>query len=208
MPVVVAREAVSATVVVAIKVPKTAVDDSFEADDGMLVPLVRFGQGVNGGYVNFFVHTNRLHDIIGRTITAEMTLMKKVLDDGRLYYYVDLQLRDRSIEATHRVVVMPPNQPMVPVGDYEQYELPTPLQGCVYIMAAGAVLVPRQSPTPPQALSATGDTQLDRLLSQGWSIDSEEKHFVILKKGDGENARSIKHYRPKKSGATVKPKKR
>lgn len=210
IPVAVSRETLVGDMVVNMKVPMGAVDDTFIDPEGVTVPLLRFGQNVRGGWVNFFVHTADHDRIRGRFITARAALMEKVLSDGRRYMYIDLFPVEDDVTRSHRISVLTATNMVAAEGEFLRFDTPAPLSGTIYVLPAEAKLVDPQMPKGTDPLSkqkakpTSNDTQLDRLLTQGWQIESEATDFVKLFKGEGEGRKSLTHFRPKDKKAKKK----
>jgi len=102
---VISRTVIHSGPVVKIKVPADATEGSYLGQKKR-VPFLQFSRTLPGGVVNLFVHTGALH-LRGTTILAKATVMKKVLDDGREFLYVDLAPLPPTAKVTHRLAFMP-----------------------------------------------------------------------------------------------------
>lgn len=174
------RESLWRDGVISIKIPSVCREGAFQD-----IHFIEFARFVKGGAVHFYVRSDDPTQHCGKTITAEVEVMCKDLADGRSYLYVDL--RPTTERPTHRLIVEPRLNLSVPQGQtLFQFQTPAPLEGIV-------VIAKPKSPEQPKKVS-TGDTQLDRLLADGWQIRHEEPSRVHLVKGE----RTLIHPRPKK----------
>ncbi len=154
--------------------------------------FIQFARTVKGGLINFFVRDENPIQHCGRTITAEAEILRKEYADGRSFVYVDLRpAPDKA--ATLRLIVEQKLNLSVPRNEVLFAAQTTlPLEGIVVISTRKAA--------PKQRISTTGDSQLDRLLADGWVVTAESASEVYLRKGErgslGE--RKLIHHRPKK----------
>lgn len=200
---VIARETLYTGAVVKIKVPIGATDGSYSNGDEE-IPFLRFCHNIRSGRVNFFVCTKDTA-LLGRTITAVASVLKKTLEDGREYLYVDLTPVSNDTPITHRLTVMNNIDGSWNSDDHLIFETPAPLNGIIIFAPPGAKMVPAgtvvqmRAPVPTRLSSTTGDSQLDRLLGDGWTIDSEAEDpaRVNLFRMKGDIRKTMVHYRPK-----------
>lgn len=198
---VVARETLHMGSIVKMKVPIGATDGTYPNGDEM-IPFLQFCHNIRGGRVNFFVHTSD-SALLGKTITASASVLKKTLEDGREFLYVDLVPVSDDTPITHRLAVMSNIDGSWNSEDHLIFQTPQPLDGIIIFAPPGAKVVPAgtvvQMPAPASAKapSITGDSQLDRLLSNGWAIDSQDSLQVNLFRMKGDVRKTMVHYRPK-----------
>lgn len=198
---VIARETLHTGSIVKMKVPIGATEGTYPNGDEE-VPFLQFSHTVRGGRVNFFVHTSD-SALLGKTITASASVLKKTFEDGREYLYVDL-VPVTDMPVTHRLAVMNDVDGSWDNDDHLIFRTPEPLSGVIIFAPPDAKVIPAgeivQMPAPvPARASATGDSQLDRLLADGWAIDSEDSLQVILFRMKGDLRKTMIHYRPKKN---------
>lgn len=210
---VIARETLHAGSIVKMKVPIGASDGTYPNGDEE-IPFLQFCHTIRGGRVNFFVHTND-SAVRGKTITASASVLKKTLEDGREYLYVDLAPVSDETPITHRLAVMNNIDGSWDSDDHLIFETPEPLDGLIIFAPPGAKVVPGNNiqhdrfadeavhelfvigdPEDPEKPS-TGDSQLDRLLAAGWEIDSQDSVKVDLFKMKGDQRKTMVHHRPK-----------
>lgn len=203
---VIARDTLHTGSVVKMKVPVGASDGTYSNGDEEL-PFLQFCHNIRGGRVNFFVHTND-SALRGKTITVSASVLKKTLEDGREYLYIDLTPVSNDTPITHRLAVMNNIEGSWDSEDYLIFETPEPLDGIIIFAPPGAKMVPgstvvqmqqRTQTAEPKAPKkpSTGDSQLDRLLADGWEIDSQSHAKVNLFKMKGDQRKSMVHHRPK-----------
>ena len=154
--------------------------------------------------VNLFVHASNPDKYRGTRIVAEMQVLQKDLEDGRSFIYVDLRPMPSATVPTHKLEVM-----SGPPGVWSKHECvafptPLPLQGEVIISPLGPdgkKIGVAESTTPAEKKkSPTGDTQLDRLLADGWQIGHEDVTKIVLWKANVGERRMMIHHRPKPKG--------
>lgn len=205
---VVARTLLHEGAIVRIKVPEGVSKGTYE-NDTVSVPFLRFAINITGGVVNVFVHTND-DTLRGKTIIAKVVVVEKALANGLKYLYVDLLPVDETTPVTHRLSVMPGSNWSGP--DYIIFHTPAPLEGRGVVMLTppkaklapgGGNLAASSAPTrepvaPPPTQASTGDNQLNRLLAEGWRIESETPTQVNLYKVVGGKKKTMIHCRPKK----------
>lgn len=197
--------------IVRVKVPVGATDGSYP-NGNYEVPFLQFCHNIRGGRVNFFLHTDD-SALRGKTITAAASVLKKTLEDGREYLYVDLTPVSDDTPITHRLAVMNNVNGSWDGDGHLIFVTPEPLDGIIIFAPPGAKVVPEgvvvQMPTQQSRPTAepeapkkpsTGDSQLDRLLADGWEIEWECVSRVNLFKMKGDQRKTMVHYRPKKSG--------
>lgn len=185
--------------IVRIKVPSGALAGVYMSGENN-VPFIQFSRNIRGGRVNLFVHAPS-DSMFGQSVTAKATVLKKTLEDGREFLYVDLQPVAAHTQVTHRLAVLSNNVGYCSSGDHLVFETPEPLSGLVIFVPPDAKVVTTESsaPLPVKALSTSKDSQLDRLLSNGWIIDSETPAQVNLSKMKGDQRKTMIHHRPRKS---------
>ncbi len=196
------RETLHTGPIVRMKVPAGANGGSYVKDDEE-IPFLQFCQNIRGGVVNFFVHTSDCR-LLGKVVTATASVLQKTLQDGRQYLYVDLVPIADDTPVTHRLAVMNDIDGSWNNEDHLVFPTPEPLAGIIIFAPPGAKVVPAgtiaQKPVPIQAKapSASDDTQLDRLLADGWEVDSEDSSRVRLFKMKRGTRRTMIHHRPRK----------
>lgn len=173
--------------IVTMKVPPAANMGCYPKD-GDEVPYLQFPRYVRGGVVNVFVHTDNAA-LRGTTITAGASIMKKTMIDGREYLYVDLVPVDNDVAPTHFLDVVSRGE-REPGPDDLCFETLGTVDGLV-ILSAPKPPKPRKPPKP----KSTGDTQLDRLIQQGWTIDRDEGPTVHLSRMAGDKKKTMVHRR-------------
>ncbi|HYF29473.1 MAG TPA: hypothetical protein VEA36_03875 [Candidatus Paceibacterota bacterium] len=196
--------------IVSVRIPADARQGCYEGD-GLVIPYFRYSPTVPGGCVHCFVHTDD-ESLRGRSLRAQATIMEKVLADGRRYYYVDLLPVQAEVPPTHRLVITG----CALVEDGLIFATPAPIYGMIMLTAPSAKLIefPRlpgrkpepkakaRKPEPVRKLEAKAaqpkDTQLDRLLSQGWEIKVDWGDRVVLTKLKKGEEVEMTHHRPKK----------
>lgn len=179
------REVVWATgAVVKVTIPQKANAGSYLAGK-IDVPYIQFPRNVRGGVVNLFVHSDE--ELYGKTITAAAAVMRRVLDDGREYFYIDLLPLAKDTPVTHRLSVVSNEERFGDETDWTMFQTPN-MDGLIIFSPPEAKVytVNNVEPIRPAAPS-TGDSQLDRLIQQGWQIEQDYTDQVLLsreKKGE------------------------
>lgn len=187
-PSVVSRETLWSGGIVAIRIPASVTPGSYPKD-GKDIPFLQFSRCVRGGCVNLFVHTDDMS--LRGPIVAGVSVMKKTLSDGREYLYVDLVPVENDVAVTHFLDIVSRGE-REPSPDDPVFETLGHIDGLV-------ILTPPKAPKPPKPRKpkSTGDSQLDRLLNQGWEIDTETPTVVRLFKFVGETMKTMQHHKPK-----------
>lgn len=196
---VVGREMLWTGGIVEMKVPADATEGVYNGD-GEEIHYLTFDCGVKGGVVKCFVHTDD-PSCCGRKIKAEIMVMSKTLADERTYLYVDLRPVMDTVLLTHRLAIMP-NEPGMWANYELRFETPHPLRGAIILAAPDAKIVPKTGKTAivieqqkQPKVAATGDSQLDRLLDDGWQIDRDDGAAVLLSKEKNDGRRTMTHHR-------------
>ena len=193
---VVLRELLHTGPVVEFRIGKDARRGLYD-QDGLQISYLQSSRVVKGGRVNCFIHTDE-DDRIGKTIRAEASVWRKVLEDGRTFLYLDLKPVSWGTPVTHRLVIVESEGFAVPEeGDPIVFETPDPIQGLIAFVSPDMKL---SDPAAKKAPAATGDGQLDRLLSTGWAIESEDAKTVTLWRMKGDQRRTMVHQRQKPRG--------
>ncbi len=194
---VIAREMLHSGAIVEMRIPVGATEGTYP-NGNEEIPFLQFCHNIRGGRVNFFVHTSD-DALRGKTITASATVLKKTLEDGRQYLYVDLVPVAEDTPATHRLAVMNKNDGSWSGDGYLTFETPAPLSGLIIFTPPEVKIVVRGSIVPMPKKTTSGDSQLDRLLADGWQIESENAQTVKLFKMKGDKTKTMVHHRPKNS---------
>lgn len=182
-PAVVSRTVVRENFSIQITVPKNANRGTYPCGDTH-VEFMHFVQFITGGAVHFYVHGDDTAQYIGRKIIARVRVMTKTYDTGREMIYVDLfPSRVQDPVATHRLAVMRRSKGWLHVPDTEVIDLPMPLQGVIVIALPEAKIT-----VPPDT---DVDTQLIRLLADGWQITKRDHDQVNLAK-PGKNGGAVR----------------
>ncbi|HRH55898.1 MAG TPA: hypothetical protein PK609_03475 [Candidatus Paceibacterota bacterium] len=114
--------------VVRISIPKGAEQGLFE-DEEQHVRYLQFPRSVRGGRVNMFVQT--AEPLQGETILAAASLMKKVLDDGLEYLYIDLVPVPDETPVTHQLLVVSSNERPAETEGLVLFETPAYMDGVI-----------------------------------------------------------------------------
>jgi hypothetical protein len=186
--------------VVLIDLPITAKPGCF-IEGEVKLNFLHFAEKIRFGMLNFFVHAPdpiKFHGVDNLTARAEV--WEKSYTDGSKFLHIDLYPVEDQ-EPTHFIVVVPKCQQYWGPKDFPYaplecvlYETPRPLQGVIAFVPLAAPSTHAAPPKQPAATaSATGDVQLDRLLSAGWVIDNETAAEVYLTK----NGKKMTHHKPK-----------
>lgn len=129
--VAIARKSLSEGII-EIRVAKSAELASLPTPQGV-IKYLRFRQGVKGGGVMVYVHTEDL-SLIGRVIRAKFTLFERTLPDGTKQVHVDL--RPTREEATHRLFFVHDADLHTTHPNWPRF--PTPQVRRVYVVIAPA----------------------------------------------------------------------
>lgn len=206
------REEIFAGPIIRIRVSTRAVARVYEHGNGDPLPYLQFPHTVKGGCVNFFVHTDD-DSVIGAMITAKAIVMKKVMSSGREYLYIDLEPVPADTEITHRLGIMPVGPGSWDALGWPVYRTLQDIEALLIFGPPDAKFVPngeqRPTATPkaPKPRLVTGDSQLDRLLADGWEIESEDTSTVSLARKKKGELKTMTHHRPKPAGADKKRRK-
>jgi hypothetical protein len=194
---VVGRTTLSLGAVVELVVPSTA-RKGYTQDES--IPYLQFARTVKGGLINCFVHTDD-ESLRGMTILAEVKVMQKSFADGREYLYLDYIPKNSSNEPTHRLITTDAIKYEVVEG-WQVFKTPQPLRGMIILMPPDGKLQKAALPAPVSTTrlgnQSTGDSQLDRLITDGWEVESEENGVVNLFKTKKGKRHEMKHLRKKK----------
>jgi hypothetical protein len=121
--------------IVSIAVPKNAKEGAFPLPEGGSQKYLQFARTVLGGIVNIFVHdpdSAKLQGLRGKTITAEVSILRKMLDDDREYLFVNLT--PSTAPATHRLAILAATEDeVVKLEGFVCFETFEPLRGTVVI---------------------------------------------------------------------------
>jgi hypothetical protein len=137
---VTSREILYSGAIVKVKVPIGAANGTYPEGDKN-IPFLHFSYTIRGGRVNVFVHTDN-SALRGRTITAEVSVLKKMLGDGREYLYIDLLPVASDTPVTHRLAVMSDIVGSWSNDDHLMFATPEPLFGLIIFVPPGAKLIP------------------------------------------------------------------
>lgn len=198
--------------IVRTRIPQSAKIGAYENGDTCILFLM-FPLNVQGGRVNCFAHINThlsRDALASKTIiTAQLHVMKKTLEDGREYLYLDFIPVESSTPVTHKVVTASRAGQYQLKPDWVVFETPPPLSSWVVITPPGVkvggpsngeVVVPKSKTPAKAAVASTGDPVLDRLTQQeGWSIVGETERTITLSKWKGGVRKFLDH--PKKKRA-------
>ena len=193
--------------IVSYQLPKNTRLSSISLDDGSSLEFIQFATNLPGGVVNIFVHSNDLA-LSGMTIRARVEIREKRLANDRSFLYVDLYPVDMAEAPTHKLVVL--SREFSRQDHWVVFDTPGSIRGFIALIEPEEKLVPpatkyRDSKVPVvskqrRAPGSTqqSDTQLDRLLGEGWAIASEEGNYVHLEMvgKDGE-LKKLTHFRKK-----------
>lgn len=204
---VLARVLLHADAIVSYQLPKNTQLRSMTLEDGKVLEYIQFHTNLPGGVVNIFVHSSDL-TLSGTTIRARAEIREKKLANDRSFLYIDLHLVDKAEVPTHKLVVLSSDFPRQ--DHWVVFDTPGSIRGFIALIAPEEKLVPpvakhrdgkqtivsKQRRAPGSAPQM--DTQLERLLSEGWVIAKEEGNYVYLEKTgkDGE-PKKLTHFRKK-----------
>ena len=190
--------------IVSIQLPKVVTLRSVtDAEENVLATYLHWTVNMPGGVVNMHVHSDDM-TIANTTIRARVELKIKTTENGRQFLMVDFYPVDKGLAPTHKLVVLP--------DSFEQQEhwevFPTPgMRGFAALIEPNEKLIPpptkyRDGKAPISGVQrrAPGsaprtDTQLERLLSEGWAISKDDGTYVTLRR-EGRDT-PMTHYRPK-----------
>ncbi len=123
--------------IVRTRIPQGAKIGAYE-DGETCILFLMFPLTVRGGRVNCFAHINThlsQDALASKTIiTAQLHVMKKTLEDGREYLYLDFIPVESSTPVTHRVVTESSIDGSILPGDSVVFETPPPLNGRIIIL--------------------------------------------------------------------------
>lgn len=162
---VVKREVLWKGPVVKVNVPEKAKMGSFP-EDGKPVPFLQFPRLVTGGIINCFVHTNN-PTLRGKTIVAEMTIMRKDFADGGSFLHIDFLPTHKSAAVTHRFATINGHGHKRQHG-WRMFETSAPIEGTIVIAPPDAKIVeskPLPAPKPEPSKIQVG-CQLANALSK------------------------------------------
>jgi hypothetical protein len=164
------------------------------------IPYLQFARTVKGGLINCFVHTDD-ESLRGMTILAEVRVMKKSFADGREYLHLDYIPKSSANEPTHRLITTHASE-YEAVEGWQVFKTPQPLCGMIILMPPDGKLQKAALPAPVSTTrlgdQSTGDSQLDRLITDGWTVESDENGVVNLFKIKKGKPYEMKHLRKKK----------
>ena len=197
------RENLHMNAIIEIKIPDGA-NEGFYPDGNKNVPFLQFCRSVTGGLVNFFLHSDDL-SVRGKVITVSASVHKKTLYDGRSFLYVDLTPVAEGTPVKKRLIVKNKGDGCNVLVSHNSYRTPKPLGGVIIITDAGVKTTnpskdKEMEKTAEESVPSTGDKHLDRLLSEGWQIESEDDTQVKLTKLKKGEMKTITHQRRKKKG--------
>ncbi len=128
---VITREVLYEGAIVKTKVPADARFGSYTKGDEKVL-FVQFCYNIRGGVVNIFVHTDD-YTVRGKKIVASAAILKKILEDGREYLYVDLVPVVGDTQVTHRLAVMGKIDNSWGGDGHLIFKTPAPLEGFIIL---------------------------------------------------------------------------
>jgi hypothetical protein len=204
---VISREELFSGPIIRIRVSADAFVRTYEDTAADHVPYLQVPRVVPGGCINLFVRTDD-DSVIGEMITAKATVMKKTMVSGREYLYIDLDLVPDGTKVTHRLGIMDTGPGSWDDNDWAVFETPQSINALIIFGPPDAKFVRKEeqrSVTPaeacvPRPQSVTDDTQLNRLISDGWTISAEDAATVTLTRPKNGEPKTMTHHRPKPGG--------
>ena len=152
--------------------------------DGTALPYLHFPVYYKYGKpVNVHVHGGGL-GLAGTKIRARVEIIEKVTPGGQKFVYVDLHLvSDPKVAVDSKLLILPDT---VAPQDGWQVFTTSDMQGFVALCGIDSLSV------------EVIDTQLERLISEGWTVAGEEGNYVHLEMvgKDGE-LKKLTHFRKK-----------
>ena len=177
--------------IVSIQLPKGVTLRSVtDAEENVLATYLHWTVNLLGGLVNMHVHSDDM-SLANTIIRARVELKIKTTENGRQFLMVDFYPVDKSLAPTHKLVVLRDS-----FNQQEHWEVfPTP-----GMRGFAALIEPNEKLIPPPTKYRDGkaprtDTQLERLLSEGWAISKDDGTYVTLRR-EGRDT-PMTHYRPK-----------
>lgn len=123
-----------------------------------------------------------------------------------MYLFAELVRLMDEVTPEHRIVVTS-DRTLEAEGEHERFDLPSPLSGRLFIIPYESQLINRLMPKGQPPRAGEVDSQLKRLVAQGWAVTRDEGAYLVLTKGEGETYREIKHFKPGGDPARAKKKK-
>ncbi len=180
---VVARTLRRSGAVVSYKLPATLKEGTVPTDGVRTeVNFLQFATFIRGKAMNFFVHGGE-KSLAGSEVRARVEIWEKQFTDGRCFVHVDLHVVDADTLVTHELFVR--DAGLSPSRDWEIFQtkdLPIFIALSEYDEAAKM---------------AGSDTQLARLLREGWRIAKFHSDSVDLTRNSKNGTlKSMTHKRP------------
>ena len=121
--------------IVEIRIGKASHPGQFVGDS--TIEYLRFSRTCRGGWVDFFLHSSDT-SLCGRTVKARVVVMRRRLEDGRAFLYVDLIPVDASKRVNCKLALVDRGFGTWTRTKWPQFDTTDPIHGTIILAPANA----------------------------------------------------------------------